>query len=767
MKRLVIHLVAVVAALAALPSRAPAQGTRDDYARAERFLSPQVDRLVSGVALQPNWIDSTPTFWYRADRFGLREFVLVDARANTSGPAFDHARLAAGLSRTAGREYRADSLPFNSFDFIQNRGAVRFDLSGARYSCELATYSCTVRSAEQVAREGREATSPDGRWVAFLRDHNVHVRSVQTGEVVRLSDDGGPLNEYATGIPSPTVMAQQRTSQPELRVSAVWSPDSRRLVAHRVDQRSAGRLTLVQNVPPAGVRPVSYTYAYPLPGDVGVPVAVPVVFDIVSRTRVPIATEPLQMLYYGGPQIRWLPDSRRVYFTWTERGYRRTQLREADAATGQVRVLAEDTAATFVDPHNTFYRILGGGAEVLWASQRDGWTHLYLYDGATGRMVRQLTRGQWVVREIVGVDERARVAYFTAAGREPNRDPYFRHLYRVNLDGTGLRLLTPENADHAVTVSLGGEFFTDSYSRADTVPVAVLRRTSDGSVVRALERADIAPLLATGWRWPEPFRAPAADGRTEMYGIIWRPSTFDPSRRYPVVEQIYTGPQGYFTPKTFAAFRNHAQAVAELGFIVVQMDGPGTNFRGRAFLEAAFRNLGGGALTDRIAVFRRLAERYPYLDLTRVGVYGHSAGGYDAAHALLTHPEFYRVGVSSAGNHDHRLDKAWWNELWMGFPLGDHYREQSNVTLAHRLEGRLLLAHGDMDENVPPSETMQLADALIKANKDFDLLILPNRNHGFGTDPYFVRRRWDFLVRHLWGVEPPRGYAVGGQTAAR
>jgi dipeptidyl aminopeptidase/acylaminoacyl peptidase len=610
-------------------------------------------------------------------------------------------------------------------------------------------------------------TSPDGRWVALLQDHDVYVRSVATGELVRLTDDGGPLNEYAAALPSPTVMAAQRTEHPAMRVSAVWSPDSRRLVAYRLDQRSAGRLTVVQNVPPTGVRPTGYTYAYPLPGDVGVPVAVPVILDLYNRTRTPIQTEPLQLLYYGGPAFRWFPDGQRVYFTWTERGYHRLQLREADARTGQVRVLAEDTAATFVDPHNTFSRILGGGTEVLWASQRDGFTHLYLYDGRTGRLVRQLTRGSWVVREIEAVDERARTVFFTASGREPGRDPYLRHLYRVNLDGTGLTLLTPEPADHAVSVSPSREFLVDTYSRADTSPVSVLRRAGDGAVVRELERADISALLATGWRWPEPFRARTADGRTDIYGIIWRPSTFDPSRRYPVVEQIYTGPQGYFVPKSFTAFRSHAQAVAELGFVVVQVDGPGTNFRGRAFLEAAYRNLGSGALDDHIAALRQLGERYSYLDLSRVGVYGHSAGGYDAAHALLTHPEFYRVGVSSAGNHDHRMDKAWWNELWMGFPVGEHYREQSNVTLASRLQGKLLLAHGDMDENVPPSATLQLVDALIRANKDFDLLILPGRNHGFGADPYFVRRRWDFFVRHLLGAEPPTGYAVGAQTAAR
>jgi dipeptidyl aminopeptidase/acylaminoacyl peptidase len=330
----------------------------------------------------------------------------------------------------------------------------------------------------------------------------------------------------------------------------------------------------------------------------------------------------------------------------------------------------------------------------------------------------------------------------------------------VNLDGTGLKLLTPEDADHSATFSPSGAYFVDTYSRVDLPPVSVLRRSADGAVVVELERADISRLLATGWRYPEPFVAKARDGTTDIYGLIWRPTNFDSTRKYPVVEQVYTGPHGFFVPKTFNAYRSPSQGIAELGFITVMVDGMGTAGRSRAFHDASYRKLGDG-VADHIPALKQIAAKYPYMDLTRVGIWGHSAGGYDAAHAIMKYPEFYKVAVSSAGNQDHRLDKAVWNTQWMGMPVGEHYVQQSNITMAPRLEGKLFLMHGDLDDNVPISATLQLVDALVKANKDFDLLILPGANHGAGGHPYFVRRRWDYFVKHLLGVDPPAGYRLG------
>ena len=425
-----------------------------------------------------------------------------------------------------------------------------------------------------------------------------------------------------------------------------------------------------------------------------------------------------------------------------------------------------ERAATIVDHNVLLFEIVQNGAELLWSSERDGWNHLYLFDGKTGKLKHQVTQGAWPVRQIVHVDEKNRVVYFTASGREKGRDPYLRHLYRIGLDGSGLRLLTPEDADHLVEMSPTGRYFVDVYSKVNAPPVSVLRRSADGKVVMELEKADVEQLLATGWKFPEPFAAKARDGKTDVYGILFRPTNFDPKKKYPIIENIYSGPHSFNTPKRFPAGRWEiantftSQSVAELGFVVIIMDGLGQNHRGKAIRDYQYKNLADCGLEDRIGALRQLAQRYPYLDASRAGVFGFSAGGYAAVRAMLSHPEFYKVAVASAGNHDHRMDKLSWNELWMGHPIGEHYDKQSNVTDAAKLEGKLLLTYGDLDTNVPPASTLKLVDALMKANKDFDMLVFPNHGHYLDDDPYFVRRRWDYFVENLLGVKPPPAYCV-------
>lgn len=747
-----------------VPAPGAAQGTAADYARAERFLSPRVDSLVLNERITPTWIGESDRFWYRRDLPDGHEFVLVDASAARRGPAFDHAWLAAALGRALNRPLEARRLPFERFTLTDGDSAVAVTVEGTRWRCVPAADQC-ARDPEAEIPDGR---SPDGRWVAFVRDNDLFVRSTEAGREIRLTNDGEPQRAYGLPIPSPTLMVRERTERPAVGPLAFWSADSKRLATYRIDVRGAGTLSLVQHAPPDRVRPRHYTYIYPLPEDSVLPTADLFLFEVGSWTPVRATLEPIPMQYYGAPpRPRWLDDGRHLAVVVTDRGYTRRQVLEVDATWGTARSVVDERGEPYVDAYaGTLLHAFPGGADWLWGSERDGWMHLYLFDGATGASKRQLTRGSWVVDEVAHVDERGRAVYFLAGGREPGRDPYLRHLYRVGLDGGSIRLLTPEDADHTVAFAPGGGFFVDTYSRPHVEPVSVLRRAADGSVVLELERADASRLLASGWRRPEPFVAKARDGRTDVYGLVWWPSTYDATRRYPVIEQIYTGPHGFFVPKTFAAYRSAAQAIAELGFVVVQVDGLGTSGRGRAFHLASYRNLGDGGMPDHIAALRQLAARHASLDLERVGIYGHSAGGYDAAHAMLTHPEFYKVGVASAGNHDHRMDKAVWNTQWMGWPVGDHYREQSNVTLAPRLEGKLLLVHGDTDENVPVSATLQLAHALIEANKDFDLLILPNQPHNLGRHPYFTRRRWDYFVRHLLGVEPPTGYRIGGPAGS-
>ena len=747
-----------LALLVFAPLFAFAQGTLEDYKRAQRFLPGNLRSIVTNAEVTPHFIGKTSRFWYRRSESDTKQFLLVDPEKKTRAPLFDHAKLAAGLSRAAHREYAATSLPFDDLELSADEATISFEADGVGWKCVLVSGECAKDATRAKKPSG---LSPDGRWVAFVRDYNLWVRSIATGQEVALTHDGAKDYDYATELPEGKFLIEQARTGVAAPVQVFWSPDSTRLVTYRMDSRYAGRFTTIQSVPPDRLRPVAYTYVYQLPGE-WLPRAEPLVFEVESGKRVPLQTAPIEMEFQGGPSFDWSADGKRIFFNTNGRAYKSSEFLEADAATGTTRIVVQEKTETNIDPGANFMQPIREGTELLWGSERSGWNHIYLYEMKTGQLRAQLTKGDWSVREIVQVDEKAGVVYFLAGGREPGQDPYEAHFYRVGLDGNGLQLLTPETADHSITMTPGNDYFIDTYSRPDSPTRVVVRSANSGDAVMVLEETDVTAVRKLGWRFPEAFRGKAADGTTELYGMIWRPSNFDEKRKYPVIEQIYTGPQGFFVPKSFGrGLFGSLQATAELGFIVVMIDGRGTAGRSKAFHDVSYKNLGGkGGIDDHIAMLRQMAARYPYMDLARVGLYGGSAGGYDTVHAMLTHPDFYKVGVSISGNHDHRMDKAWWNELWMGYPVGDHYREQSNVTMAGKLEGKLLLIHGDLDDNVNPSATLQLVDALIKANKDFDLLIVPNQYHGDGGNPYLIRRRWDYFVQHLLGVTPPREFKI-------
>jgi dipeptidyl-peptidase 4 len=733
-----------------------AQGTLEDYQRAQRFLPGNLRHVVFPAEVEPHWIEKTNRFWYRRVSPKGTEFILVDAERNTSAPAFDHAQLATALSRVAKQEYEPFDLPFADLDFVNSEKAIRFSIDDAQWTCQLATYECQKNQPSPEKRY--EVLSPNKRWAAFVRDHNLYLRDISTGTIVQLTQDGVSGWDYATPLPSLRLMVDQGTEDVRQPAAVFWSPDSTKLITYRIDSRNSGRFTSLQFVPPDQLRPRAFTYVYPLPGEV-LAKAEPIIFDIQSGKRIDVPA-PLELPFQDGPGFDWFPDSKGFYYDYDERGYKAKELRVVDASTGEQRVLIREQSDSYVDPGETFYRFVDATGEILWSSERDGWNHLYVYSRKTGQLENQVTRGPWVVSEIDHVDEKDRRVYFLANGREKNEDPYQNHLYSVGFDGKDLRMLSPENANHSVSMSPDGSFFVDSYSRPDLPGESVLRRSKDGSDVRTLEKADAGELLKTGWKFPEPFQGKAADGSTDIYGLIWRPSNFDPSKKYPVIEQVYTGPQGFFVPKTFAGtFR--LQSMAELGFVVVMVDGRGTVGRSRAFHQFSYRNL-GGAFEDHVALIKQMAERYPYMDVTRVGIYGTSAGGYGAAHAMLVFPDFYKVGVTISGDHDARLDKAWWNEAYQGYPVQDDYVAQSNVTMADHLKGHLLVEHGDIDDNVHPVETMRFVDALMKANKNFDMLLVPNMFHGESGEHalYLVRRRWDYFVQYLLGVTPPSNFEI-------
>ena len=749
--------LAVVAVLVCLSVPiCPAQGTREDYQRAQQFLPGNLRHRVYIAEVIPHWIAEKSRFWYRKAGTKGTDFILVDRERNTSGPAFDHARLAVSLSKATKRDYQPTELPFDTFDYAKDAKSVSFQVEGTPWTCQLENYECK-RGPEPLAGQYEEA-SPNKEWVAYVKEHDLYLRYAATGEIVRLTRDGEESWDYATPIPSLRPMVAQGTQDVKQRPAVFWSPDSSKLVTYRMDTRNAGRFTNLQFVPPGQLRPKAFSVVYPLPGEV-LPKADPVIFDVQKGRRIDVKTPSLEVQFQGGPGFEWFPDNKTIYYEAEERGEKAVELRTVDSETGEQKVVVREKSDHYVDPGETFFRFLHVSEEILWSSERDGWNHLYLYDQKTGALKNQVTRGPWVVRSIVAVDEKSRRVYFLANGREKGEDPYQTHLYSIGLDGNNVTALTPSNANHTVSLSPDHFCFVDNSSRPDLPGEVILRSVKDGSQIRVLEQTDASELLKENWKFPEAFQGKAKDGATDLYGLIWRPSNFDATKKYPIIEMVYTGPQAFFVPKTFGAALRGLQSVAELGFIVVMVDGRGTTGRSRAFHEFSYRNL-GGAFEDHVAMIQQMAARYSYMDATRVGIFGTSAGAYGAAHAMLAFPDFYKVGIAISGDHDARLDKAWWNELYQGFPVGPDYAEQSNVTMADRLQGHLLIEHGDVDDNVHVVETMRFADALMKANKDFDMLIVPNMYHGEGGNLYLVRRRWDYFVRNLLGVTPPGNFEI-------
>jgi dipeptidyl aminopeptidase/acylaminoacyl peptidase len=500
------------------------------------------------------------------------------------------------------------------------------------------------------------------------------------------------------------------------------------------------------------LQPKVRSFEYLKPGD-DLPKVQPVLVRMRDRTPLRIDTSlfPNNFTPDGALRIEWSPKSDEFHFDYNQRGHQLYRILAVNAESGAVRTVVEETSKTFIDyTAKTWRQWLPESGQLLWMSERDGWCHLWLYDAATGGVKNQVTHGSWVVRDVLRVDADTRTVWFMACGVRPGEDPYHLHLCRVKMDGTGFQRLTEGDGNHVVEFSPDRRFFVDHWSRADQPPVAELRRSEDGSLVCVLERAEAGALLGTGWSLPERFVAKGRDGLTDIYGVIIRPSHFDPARKYPVLEEVYAGPQSAYAPKSFSVLeRQHA--LAELGCIVVQADGMGTNYRGKAFHDVAWQNLQDAGFPDRIGWIKEAAATRPWMDLSRVGIYGGSAGGQNAMRALLDHHDFYRAAFADCGCHDNRMDKIWWNEQWLGWPVGEAYRKASNVEDAARLEGALMLCVGELDSNVDPSSTLQVVNALEKADKDFDFLVITNSNHGSAESPYGTRRRMEFFLRKLLG----------------
>lgn len=748
-----------------------AEVTSEDYVRAERFMPQNVMKELYRMGVTPNWIAKSDRFWYKVNTREGKEFILVDPALNTRKPVFDHTRVAASLSEASGKAYVAHKLPFDKFEFITGKRTIRFEIDKVHWLCDLSNYQCT-KDEDYKKPEENELYSPDEKWATFIKEHNLYVRPLPEGDEIQLTTDGEPYYDYAEQTEGNTSFVTNKVLGKKLPPIAAWSPDSKKILTYKLDERKVKEFYLLQSVPLDGsVRPVLHTYKYPLPGDEDLPLVELVILDVESKTQINVEYEKEQVTFEIPVEVKrawWSEDSRRIYYLYMERADKAYRLIEVEAATGKAREVMKEEGETFVEMAligitRPNVRDLKGGNEIIWFSQRDGWAHLYLYDLKTGKLKNQITSGPWAVFDIKHVDEANRWVYFTGFGREKDRDPYYRHVYRAKLDGSRIELLTPEDADHNVTFSESGKYFTNSFSRLDQAPVSVLR-SSSGKLLKKLEESDISNLLDMGWKFPERFKVKAADGVTDIYGMIVKPIKFDPEKKYPVIDAIYPGPQVIRTPISFsgifAAWLWEPVALAELGFIVVTIDGRGTPFRSKAFHDFSYGNFkDAGALQDHIAGFRQLSATRPYMDLSRVGIFGHSGGGFASTRAIFLYPDFYKVAVSAAGNHDQRGYNAGWGEKYQGLLDGDNYLNQVNASIAKNLKGKLLLSYGDMDDNVHLALTLQVVDALIKANKDFDMLVLPNGNHGYGAAmPYHTRRKWDYFVKHLLGEEPPKEF---------
>jgi len=592
-------------------------------------------------------------------------------------------------------------------------------------------------------------TSPNGQWKPFVRDHNLWLRHTATDKERQLSTDGTPKDSYHKDVTRARLVGMQYNASdfPKDQASVFWSPDSNYVVALRTTQVTERRVYMVESSPKDQLQPKLHSYPYLKPGD-DIPVGMPHLFNINTQQEISFDTS-LFDTPWNIDRIQWAPDSSTFMFQFNQRGHQVMRVLAVETTTGQIRTLVNEVCDTFFDySSKQFLKVLPDTHELIWMSERNGWNHLYLYDTHSGKVKNPITQGQWVVRAIERVDTEKRQIWFRAMGFYPDQDPYFIHYARVDFDGHNLTLLTQGNGTHSIDYSPNQSHYINTYSRADLPPVHELRKTEYGTLVCALEKADASELIASGRILPEPFVAKGRDGKTDIYGLIHRPLNYDPAQSYPIIESIYAGPHGAHVSKSFQASSGR-WALADLGFIIVQIDGMGTNWRSKAFHNVCWKNIVDAGFPDRVLWIKAAAKKYPYMNLDRVGIYGGSAGGQNALGALLTHGDFYKVAVSDCGCHDNRMDKIWWNEQWMGYPIGPHYEAQSNVTLAKNLTGKLLLVVGELDRNVDPASSMQVANALIKADKDFDLLVVPGAGHGATGSAYGKRRLRDFFVEHL------------------
>lgn len=714
----------------------------------------RIDSLLKTIPLnariQANWQQDN-SFWYikhlPADG---QEYYYVNAAKAIKKKAFDQERLAEGIKTVTGKSVSALKLDITKMSFSADAKTITFKEGADWMRCDLTTYQCVKTadtslyhydSSKPLQRRTyrwedvrRDSISPDKKWRAYSKGGNLFIKDIEDGKEEQITSDGHLYKPYG---------------------DFSWSPDGRHIIGYLTEPVVQKKVYYVLSSVPGTTRGQLKSHDYDQPGD-PFTTNTPYIFNISDKSAIKVDADKID--FFGSPEAHWRKGSDRFYtYERVDRGHQRFRVIEVDITNGKTRNVIDEKTNTFIYEQRLYTRYLPDSHEIVWITEQDGWRHIYLVNDITGEQ-KLVTKGDWVVRDIDSVDNKKRQIWFTASGINPGEDPYFIHNYRIGFDGKNMIDLTPEKGNHTVVFSPDRNYYLDTYSQVNIPPVTLLRRTADGGKIIEIERTDTKALLATGIRLPEIFVAKGRDGKTDIWGVVYRPVDFDSTKSYPVVENIYAGPQDSFVPKSFSPV-NEMQSIAQLGFIVIQVDGMGTANRSKAFHDVCWKNIVDGGFADRILWIKALAKKYPQVDTTRVGIYGTSAGGQNSAQAVLFHSDFYKAAVSACGCHDNRIDKQWWNEQWMGYPVGPHYEQQSNITNAAKLGGGLLLIVGEADENVPPETTFRFADALEKANKNFDLVVIPGSNHTDGG-PYGRRKKRDFFVKQLLHADPP-GREVG------
>ena len=729
----------------------------DKYQQAERQLSKHTQKLVTGTLDNPIWSASNKLIYSSQTEQG-KQFFKVDAKTKAKTLAFDHQKLAQALARITEQDVNQEKLPFNRFDITSDK-RITMKIDGESYQCNIESYLCELNK-NTVKRN--ELVAPNGKQAVFIREHNLWLRNLSNNNEKQLTTDGIEDFGYSTNN-----AGWVRGSKPVVK----WSPDSKKLTTFKHDGRNVGEMGIVST---AVGHPEIDVWKYPLPGDENIFKIHRVVIDVEQASVVALdmpaddhrSTITDHVAGRDGSllDVDWSTDSSHFAFVSSSRDHKAATLKIADATSGKVRTVFTETAKSFFESgvSGISWQYLDKTDEFIWFSQRTNWGHLYLLDATTGKVKNQITSGDWTVLELLNVNQETGKLIFTGAGKEGG-DPYFHYLYSINKNGSNLTLLTPEKKHHRITLSKNAEYFLDRVSTPNQAETSFIRSTEVKSDF-IVEQMDISKLTATGWQAPTPFIVKDRNNQHDIYGLMYKPSDFDASKSYPVVNYLYPGPQvGSIRGRHFRSARGDNQAIAELGFIVIEIDALGTPGRSKSFHEFYYQNMGDSGIPDQVAAIKQLAKKHPWIDSTRVGIWGHSGGGFASTRALLTFPDFYSVAVSQAGNHDNRNYADEWGEKYHGVLVKNedgttNYDSQANQLVVDNLKGKLLIAHGTTDTNVPPYNTLIVVEALIAANKDFDMLMLPNRGHGFAREPYMMRKRWDYFVQHLMAIAPPKEF---------